>query len=156
MRKNLVTMFVFAAAVFAFTFLGSTEVNAQRKKSKLSKAQVDRIIKNLEERTDVFVSQFNKSLDNSGLNGTKREDNLNERARDLESATDELRREFDRRDTWSENRAEVQKCLNIASGINGTMRNRKLGAATENNWRAVVVELNALAKAYGLSKVGKS
>lgn len=121
---------------------------------KLTKAQVDRLINNLETRVDYFVVQFNDSLDNSRLNNSSRENQLNRRARDLEVATDELRREFDRRDSWIENKDEVRKCLNIASDINVAMKNRKLGAATENNWKAVRAELNALAKVYGLPAVG--
>jgi len=122
--------------------------------SRLTKAQVDRLINNVETRVDRFVGQFNDSLDNSRLNNSRREDALNRRARDLETATDELRRDFDRRDLWIENKDEVRRCLNIASDINVAMKNRKLGAATENNWRAVRSELNALAKVYGLPAVG--
>ena len=120
----------------------------------LNKAQVDRLITNLETRVDRFVVQFDNSLDNSRLNNTRREANLNRRARDLEVATDELRREFNRRDRWIENKDEVRRCLNIASDIDVAMRNRRLGAATENNWRAVRIELNALARVYGLPAVG--
>ncbi|MEP6925344.1 MAG: hypothetical protein ABI954_12830 [Pyrinomonadaceae bacterium] len=151
------TLFFFAAA-FVTTVLTSTEVNAQRRNrpNRIAKAEVERIIKRVEERTDTFVKQFDSSLDNSRLNGTRREDNLNQRARDLENATDELRREFDRRDTWNENRDEVQKCLNIASDINVAMRNRRFNRATENNWANVRTELNELARVYGLPKIGGS
>ncbi len=120
----------------------------------LNKAQVDHLIKNLETRVDRFIVQFNDSLDNSRLNNTRREDNLNRRARDLEAATDELRREFDRRDVWIENKDEVRKCLDIASDVEVAMRNRRFSSATENNWRAVRAELNVLAKVYGLPLVG--
>lgn len=159
MRKNIATFLAFLTVAFAFVVFNSVEASAQRRvraTNRMAKAEVDRIIKNVEERVDRFVSQFNDSLDRSRLNGTRREDNLNERARDLESATDELRREFDRRDTWQENKAEVRKCLNIASDIDVAMRNRKLGAGTENNWRAVRTELNSLARVYGLPVIGGS
>ena len=128
--------------------------NGGNGRNNLTKAEADRLIKNLETRVDRFVAQFNDSLDHSRLNNSKRENFLNNRARDLEAATDELRREFDRRDAWIENKDEVRKCLNIASDINVAMRNRKLGATTENNWRAVRNELNALAKVYGLPAIG--
>lgn len=160
MRKTLTAFFAatlfFFAAAFVVTVSASTEANAQRRvrANRIAKAEVDRIIKRVEERTDTFVRQFDRSLDNSRLNGTQREDNLNQRARDLESATDELRREFDRRDNWNENRAEVQRCLNIASDINVAMRNRRLNRATENNWANVRAELNALASVYRLPKIG--
>lgn len=160
MRKFVTASLVFLATAFVFFGLHSIEANAQRgrkvKANKITKVQVDRVIKNVEQRVDRFTSQIDDSLDNSKLNNTKREDRINERARNLESATDELRREFDRNDSWAENKAEVRKCLNIASDLNVTMRNRKFSQATENNWRAVVTELNALARVYGLSSVGGS
>ena len=80
-----------------------------------TKAQVDRVINRVETQLDRFVGEYNRSLDRSRLDGTGREDWLNKRARDLESATDELRRDFDRRDSWGENRDEVRRCLNIAT-----------------------------------------
>lgn len=160
MRKALSALFAaslfFFAAILTVTVSTATEASAQmrNRQNRIAKAQVDRIIKNVEQRTDVFVKQFDKSLDNSRLNGTRREDNLNQRARDLESATDELRREFDRRDRWDENRDEVSKCINIASDINVAMRNRRFNRATENNWANVRSELNELARVYGLPRIG--
>ena len=160
MKKTLATLFAtslfFFAAIFAVTVSTATEADAQRRNrpNRIAKAQVDRIIRNVEERTDRFVQQFDNSLDKSRLDGTRREDNLNQRARDLESATDELRREFDRRDRWDENRDEVRRCLNIATDINVAMRNRRLNRATENNWVNVRAELNALARVYGLPGIG--
>lgn len=159
MKRNWLMSLVLLLTAVAFVAFNPQDASAQRRgraANRVAKAEVDRIIKNVEERVDVFVSQFNKSLDRSRLDGTKREDNLNERARDLESATDELRREFDRNDSWAENKDEVRKCLNIASDIDATMRGRKLGAATETNWANVRTELNALARVYGLPKVGKA
>lgn len=146
-------------AVLAFTVLLSVFVlagnaDAQRRGTYYSKAQVDRIINNVENRVDNFVRQYDRSLDRSRLDDTRREDVLNRKARNLESATDELRRDFDRRDRWIENRDEVRRCLNIAADINASMRNNRFGRATENNWRAVVYELNTLARVYNLPIIG--
>jgi len=155
MNKNFLKLLTGLAALFLVLILADVG-NAQRRARgrNYTKAQVDRIIKNVEERTDRFVSQFNDSLDRSRLDGTKREDNLNERARNLESATDELRRDFDRRDRWIENKDEVRRCLNIAADINVVMRNRKFNRATENNWANVRNELNVLARVYNLPVIG--
>ena len=158
MKKNLLTFSVLLLTAFAFVAFNSQEASAQRRgrANRNAKADVDRLIRNVEERVDRFVAQFNDTLDRSRLDGTKREDNLNQRARDLESATDELRREFDRNDSWAENKDEVRKCLNIASDIDATMRARRFSAATETNWVNVRNELNALAKVYGLPRIGKA
>jgi hypothetical protein len=133
------------------------EVNySQRRNARgrsYSKAQVNQVINRLEERVDNFVKNYDKSLDRSRLNNTEREDWLMRRARELESATDELRREFDRRDAWLENRDEVRRCLNIAEDIDKNMRNRRYGGETESNWARVKYELNTLAKIYNMPTV---
>lgn len=155
MNKNFLRLLTGFAALLMLLALAN-EGSAQRRGRgrNYTKAQVDRIIKNVEQRTDRFVSQFDRSLDRSRLNNTNREDKLNDKARDLESATDELRREFDRRDSWIENKDEVRRCLNIAADINVAMRNRKFNRATENNWANVRAELNALARVYNLPVIG--
>lgn len=147
-----------SALTLLVAFGVSDSVNAQRRREArnrmMTKAQVKAVIDRVENRVDNFVKNYDRSLDRSRLNDTNREDRLNNRARDLESATDELAREFDRRDTWAENRDEVRKCLNIASDIDRNMRNRRLGRETEQNWANVRFELNTLADVYNMPKVG--
>lgn len=147
-----------AVGAVVMIFLLFDTANAQRRREVrgrgLNKAQVKLIINRVEDRVDNFVSNFDKSLDKSRLDGTSREDWLNKRAKDLESATDELSREFDRRDAWAENREEVRRCLNIATDIDRNMRNYRYGAATEANWAKVRFELNSLADVYNMPKVG--
>ncbi len=159
MKKNLFSLFVGFAAILMILSVADVS-NAQRRREargkNLSKAQVKVIIDRVENRVDNFTEQFDKSLDRSNLNGTKREDNLNRRAKDLEGATDELSREFDRQDAWIENKDEVRKCLNIASDIDRTIRNRRLGGNTESLWTRVRYELNTLADVYNLPKVGSN
>jgi hypothetical protein len=157
MKKYFVNMFVALAAVLMVVTFAS-ESNAQRRRESrnrlMTKAQVKQVINRVEDRVDNFVKNYDKSLDRSKLDGSSREDWLMKRARDLESATDELSREFDRRDAWIENKDEVRRCLNIASDIDRNMRNYRFGAATESNWARVRYELNTLADIYNLPKVG--
>jgi hypothetical protein len=126
MKKYFVNMFVgLAAVLMVLTFADvSNEQRRRETRGRLkSKAEVKAIINRVEDRVDNFVKKYDKSLDRSKLNGSSREDWLNKRARDLEGATDELAREFDRRDAWVENKDEVRKCLNIASDIDRNMKN---------------------------------
>lgn len=156
MKITILKMFVGLAAVLMVLALAETG-NAQRREVRgkmRSKAQVKSIINRVEDRVDNFVKNYDKSLDRSKLNGSSREDWLMKRARDLEGATDELSREFDRRDSWAENKDEVRRCLNIATDIDRNMKNYKFGAATENNWSRVRYELNSLADVYNIPKVG--
>ena len=157
MYRNLFRIFAgFAAMLMVFVLFDTA--NGQRRRETrgrgLTKAQVKVIVKRVEDRVDNFVKNFDRSLDRSRLDGTSREDWLNKRARDLESATDELAREFDRRDTWAENRAELSRCLNIASDIDRNMKTYRYGSETEANWARVRYELNTLADVYNMPKVG--
>ena len=159
MKSTFLKLFAGLGVLFVILVLADVG-NAQRRREsrgkRMTKAQVEQVINRVEERVDNFDDYFDKSLDKSRLDGTNREDWLNKRASDLETATDELRREFDRRDTWAENKNEVRNCLNIASDIDKTVRNRKFGRATETIWARVRYELNTLADIYNLPKVGSN
>lgn len=154
-RKFFITL----AAVCALLIL-SVPSEAQRRRTPrqrgYTKQEVNTIIKRVEERSDHFVKLFDKSLDRSRLDGTNREDRLNEYARNLEKALDDLRSEFDRKENYVETRPEVRRCLDIASNINVAVRNRRLGGETERQWALLRSELNTLADVYGLPMVGSS
>lgn len=117
------------------------------------KAQVEQIIRRLENQSDRFVRSFDRSLDNSRVDGTMREDNLNQRARDLENALDLLRQEFDRTDRYQDTRSQVSSVLNVADDINRAVRNRRLRGNTERLWARVRTELNYLASVYNLRQL---
>lgn len=118
-----------------------------------NKRAIENLIRRVEDRTDVFVRQFDRALDNSRMDGTRREDRLMDLARELERATDELRREFDRGDSLQENRDEVQRCISVASRIDNAVRRQRVGAGVQNSWRNLRNELNALARAYGVRSI---
>src|SRR6478672_6220829 len=72
-----------------------------------TKAEVNQLIKNAEDRSDSFVKLFDKALDKSALDGSNREDRLNDRAKDLEKAMDKLRSEFDHKENYPETKPEM-------------------------------------------------
>ena len=159
MNRNALKIFAAFAAVLMFFMMVETG-NAQRRLRReargvaVTKANVKAIINRVEDRVDNFVKNYDKALDRSRLDGSSRENWLMNRARDLETATDELAREFDRRDAWIENKEETRRCLNIASDIDRNVRNYRFGPATEANWDRVRFELNTLADVYNLPRVG--
>jgi hypothetical protein len=115
-----------------------------------TKAEVNQLIKNAEDRSDRFIKLFDRALDRTTIDGSRREDRLNERAKDLEKAMDKLRSEFDRKENYPETKPEMREVLRIASEINAVMLNRSLGAEVEEEWRLLRRELNVLASVYFL------
>lgn len=117
-----------------------------------TKAEVEVIIKRVEERSDSFREVIDRSLDRSTLNGTNREDNINQQVKELENAIDKLRDEFDRAQTWQETRNQVGRVLNEADEVNVIMRRGRWrrGNVVKTEWALVRSDLNKLFGIYNL------
>ena len=117
-----------------------------------TKAEVEAIIKRVEERSDSFRKVVDRSLDKSAINGTNREDNINEQVKELENAIDKLRHDFDRANTWQETREQVQRVLNEADEVNVIVRRGRWrrGGVVKSEWALVRNDLNRLAGVYNL------
>lgn len=155
--RNCLRMTKALSAVCAALLFLAANAAAQGREARgriYTKADVDRIIKRVETSTDKFKKEFDKALDHSRLNNTNREDQLNQRAKDFEHATDELRKQFDRTDKWIDNKEQVRTCLSLASRLNVAMRNRRLGPKVESRWASLRYDLNTLADVYNLPPVG--
>lgn len=120
-----------------------------------TKADVERIIKRVEERSDAFRKVVDKSLDRSAIDGTKREDNINEQIKELENAIDKLRKDFSRANTWQETREQVQTVMNESDEVNAIVRRGrwKRGGAVKSEWALVRYDLNRLAGVYNLRQL---
>ena len=118
-----------------------------------TKAEVEAVIKRVEERSDSFRKVIDNALDRSALNGTNREDNINQQVKELENAIDKLRSDFDRANTWQETRAQVQRVLNEADEVNAIVRRGRWrrGGVVKSEWALVRNDLNRLAGVYNLA-----
>ncbi len=155
MRNNISKLFAGLAVLLMIAALADTNYAQRRvRRSGYTKEQVEQLLERIEERSDAFSNQLNKSLDRSRLDGSNTEDAITERVSELENATDELRREYDHNDTRGENRPEARKILNTATEVNRIMLRRNFSRQAENSWLRLRTELNALAGIYGLPAVG--
>ncbi|HKR01141.1 MAG TPA: hypothetical protein VJT09_10735 [Pyrinomonadaceae bacterium] len=153
MGKNVSRVIMIAVAFFMVTILSApaqAQYGRRDRNRGYTKAYVEQVIRRLENQSDRFVRSFDRALDNSRVDGTMREDNLNQRARDLENAIDVLRQEFDRTDRYQDTRTQVSGVLSVAEDINRAVRNRRLRGNTERLWARVRTELNSLASIYNL------
>jgi hypothetical protein len=156
MGRNISKVIMAAIALFMVAMMSipaEAQYSRRARGRGYTKAQVEQIIRRLENQSDRFVRSFDRSLDNSRVDGTLREDNLNQRARDLENALDILRQEFDRTDRYQDTRSQVSSVLNVAEDINRAVRNRRLRGNTERLWARVRTELNTLASVYNLPQL---
>ncbi len=117
---------------------------------RITKAQVDRFIKQVEEQADRVEEIFNRALDKSSLNSTEREDSLNKRMDDVEDALDKLRRDFDNAETYEETRPQAATLLVAAEQINLLSRTVQLNGDAQREWGLLRERLNDLAGIYYL------
>ena len=135
------------ALVLALAGLSMT-AEAQRRPYRGTDQQVRQLIRRIENRTDTFRSTVAATLDRSRIDGTQREDNINQLVADFESATNILRDRFNSRQSVS---ADVQNVLNQAALIDTFMRRNRLGVRAEQNWASLRLDLNELASTYGVA-----
>lgn len=117
---------------------------------RITRAQVDRFIKQVEEQADRVEEVFNRSLDKSSINSTDREDDLNGQMDDVEDALDKLRADFDRADTYEETRPQVAALLAAAERINLLSRTPQLNGDAQREWGLLRERLNDIAGIYYL------
>jgi hypothetical protein len=108
------------------------------------------MIRQVEDRSDVFVRIFDRALDRSRLDNTRKEDRLNERALDLERQLNIVRQEFERTQNHQAVRSHIARALSIAEGINTVVRNRRLDPQVERQWMLLRSEMNRLAQVYNI------
>lgn len=155
--KNKIFSTLTVLSVFFAILLLADAGNAQTRRVRanaFSRQYVEQLLERIEERSDAFSNQLNKSLDRSRLDSTRVEDNITAQVRDLENSTDELRREYDHNDTRGENLAEARKVLRTGTIIDRIMKRRNFSRAAENNWLRLRTELNLLARVYSIPAIG--
>lgn len=138
MKRSLVV-----TAVSMFVLLCSAQyLRAQRP---WYRGNVLEIIRQLESDTDKFKTSLDKALDESHLNGTRAEDEINAFVKRFEEATDRLRNNAE--DQQRAPRA-AREVLNRGRSINRFVTSKRLGAGAEGDWARVKNDLDRLANAY--------
>lgn len=158
MRKNLYGLMTILVVFLAISILADVSY-AQKRRTRTvsySKGQVEQLLKRIEEKTDRFTKVFDEALDDSSLDGSRAEENYTDLARNLENETDELRREFNRSDSYAENSPNARSVINAATDVDRVMKRRNYGRQVENLWVNLRADFNTLARIYRIPAVGSS
>ncbi|HTK36857.1 MAG TPA: hypothetical protein VL325_00065 [Pyrinomonadaceae bacterium] len=114
----------------------------------VNETRASNVIRRIETRTDTFKNEMNTALDRSSLNNTRREDNVFAYIDGFESATDQLRTQFDARQPVYD---DVNNVLTQAAYIDRFMARNRLANRAENEWNMLRNDLNTLAGLYSVS-----
>ena len=137
--KRVLSLTVFTALLLA---MATSYSLAQRSWYRGNPRQV---IRNLETDTDTFKKSLDHALDRSALNGTEREDEINNYVKEFEHATDKLK---DRSEDQQYSPNLAREVLVRGRSINQFMRRHQMGGDAENDWIRVRGDLTQLAESY--------
>jgi uncharacterized membrane protein YvbJ len=139
--KRLIT---FLAAIFfiAFVSASSTAVRAQEDKA--------RLLKQLEEDSDRFSKSLNQAVDQSKINGTNTEDQINGYVKQFEDACDRLKKDYDKS---QDTRISAREVLQRAKTINKFMKKYPLTNTAQTDWGTVRNDINRIAVAHNMKAV---
>jgi hypothetical protein len=104
-------------------------------------------IRRVESRSDDFQNHVDRALDRSRYDDTRREDRINDIAREFRNASQRLRSRFNERDI-NRSSNEARQLLQIASRIDRFMSRNRLDSRAESEWSQMRSDLRVIANAY--------
>ncbi len=138
----------FAATVaIGLLCVGFTAI-AQQRSYRGTYQSVLQLIHRIEDRTDLFRNSVDAALDQSTLDGSSAEDNINLFVRDFDAAVGRLRERFGRRQSTA---VDAQEVLNRGGAIDDFLKRRPADARTQRAWSNLRLQLNQLARAYSVT-----
>ncbi len=102
----------------------------------------------MESGVAAFRGSFEQAINRSQIDGSRAEDDINQSVNDFKQATDRLR---DRAQNRRAGATDVEDVLKRASLIDGFMTSNAVDAPAERDWRRLRADLDALARAYGVT-----
>ncbi|HWT03809.1 MAG TPA: YMGG-like glycine zipper-containing protein [Pyrinomonadaceae bacterium] len=142
---------IFSAGVMLLLTLASVglEAQAQRRGTRSRDRQVRELVRRIDMRTDAFRNSLDTALDQSTIDNTRREDNINQLVSDFDSAVEQLNGRVENRQAAGA--ADVQLVLDRATPIDRLVRRNRLGGQAEVEWTSLRQDLNQLASLYTLT-----
>lgn len=143
--------FVSAALVLALTITSigaGLSVSAQQRAFRATPQEVDQLLRRIEVRSGQFRQSLASALDQSRIDSTRQEDNINEFVRNFELSVATLRDRFrQRRDVAT----DVSQVLNQAAQIDRFMGRNRLAPNAEQTWTELRSDLDQLARYYNVT-----
>lgn len=101
----------------------------------------ENLLRNIDDGARKFQRSLDRALDESRLDGTQQEDNINQIAKDFRNYTDRLKDDFNDRKPVRDDIAQV---LNTAQKIENVLSRRRALRGTQDYWQDVRRDWEAL------------
>ena len=116
--------------------------------TRVSDSAIQSLLSRIATKTDVFKNSVTRALNQSSMNNTETEDKIFGFITDFENGTNQLKQNFNARQTAN---ANVQDVLSRAVLIDGFVRDNRLNPAAQRDWTSLKTDLDTLAGYYNVS-----
>jgi len=110
--------------------------------------QIAAVVRDCDQRAAVFRDALGRALERSRLDGTLREDRLNDDARRLDEAVSRLRESWNRDRDPERSRQHVRAAIEAAREINWVLEKHVVRGKVQHEWDGLRAELNRLAEIF--------
>src|SRR4051794_4220951 len=118
--------------------------------SDYERRQLRDVARRIDDRSRDLQRDVDRALDNSRVNGTRREDNINQEARDLRNAASRFRGVAGDSDDLYRSSDEARQLLDQASRISRMLNRARLDNRAGNDWNQLRNDLRTVANIYGM------
>ena len=118
--------------------------------SDYERRQLRELARRIDDRSGDLQRDIDRLLDNSRMNGSPREDRINNEARDLRHAADRFHDVAGDNDSLQSSRDEASRLIQEASRFSRMLGRLRLDSRTASNWNQIRSDLRAVANIYNL------
>ena len=112
--------------------------------------QLRDLARRIDDRSRDLQRDIDRALDRSRVNGTNREDRINDEARGFRDAAARFRNVAGDSNELNRSRDEARNLLDRASQMNRVLGRTRLDSRTSNDWNQLRNDLRTVANIYGL------
>jgi len=142
---------LFFAVAMATLLAGSLRAQDDRPRHPDRREWIGRIsgiVRDCDQRATEFRVALARALDRSRLDGTRREDRLNEEARRLDAAISRLRESWNHDRDPERSRRHVREAIDSAREINWAIEKHVVHGQVQHEWDVLRAELSRLAEIF--------
>lgn len=135
--------------VVLLSALAAIGADAQvRRVGQTNSPTVRQLIRRIEDRIDLLRNSLGNTTDRSPVYNTRGEENASVLLTNFDDAVQRMHERFNRREATAD---DAQEVLNAATPLDNLIRRNTVNAQTQRYWTNLRVDLNELARVYGLT-----
>ncbi len=160
--RNLIAVFAFSLLILGLPSIASAQFGNSRNNEVCNdddygnndyyggnnNRALQSTIRNLKNDSRQFARQLDNSLDRSRIDGSNREDELNDLAKDFAKAADRLDSRFDNGRDLNRSQNEARRVLELGSQVERALSRARLNNNLDGYWNRINQELRQVANAY--------